>query len=83
VGISNDVERRGREHSLGSSIRTTRIFGFSRVLYVEHHPTLAAARQREQQLKRWSAEKKRALIAGSAFDLRKLAKRRTPNRGRR
>lgn len=74
VGITNNPERRAIEHQLGNSIRTTRIFGFKRILYLEHHPDLASARKREQQLKRWTRAKKLALAAGHLAKLKALAR---------
>jgi len=38
VGIANNPDRRSIEHQLGRSIRTTRIFGFRKILYIEPHP---------------------------------------------
>jgi predicted GIY-YIG superfamily endonuclease len=35
------------------------------IVWTEKHDSLSLARTRENQLKRWSREKKQALIAGS------------------
>src|SRR5262245_2961379 len=74
VGLTNDPDRRAIEHQLGTSIRTTRIFGFRGILYLEPHPNLASARKREQQLKRWSRAKKLALASGDTEELKRLAR---------
>ena len=76
VGVTRHLERRALEHELGSSIRTTRIFGFRRLLYSEPHSTLSSARRREIQFKNWSRAKKLALVAGDMTELHRLAKRR-------
>jgi putative endonuclease len=44
VGVTRDLHRRSLEHELGRSIRTTRIFGFKRLLYSKPHSTLSSAR---------------------------------------
>jgi predicted GIY-YIG superfamily endonuclease len=80
VGVTNNPDRRTIEHQLGKSIRTTRIFGFRKILYIEPHPDLASARSREQQLKKWSRAKKLALIAGDKGLLKDLARSRQTRR---
>ena len=76
VGVTNSPDRRAIDHQLGTSIRTTRIFGFKRIFYLEPHPDLASARKREQQLKRWSRAKKLALARGDVQMLKALARSR-------
>ena len=76
IGITNNVDRRALEHQRGKSIRTTRIFGFRRILYKESHPTLLSARKREQQLKRWSRVKKLALAKSDFPTLKRLSRSR-------
>jgi putative endonuclease len=77
VGVTNDPDRRMIEHLWGNSIRTTRIFGFKRILYLEPHPSLASARKREQQIKRWTRAKKLALAAGDIPALKRLSQSRS------
>jgi len=48
--------------------------------FSEEQPTLAAALSRERQIKRWSALKKEALIAGDLKALKSLSKRRRPKK---
>ncbi|HEX7899265.1 MAG TPA: GIY-YIG nuclease family protein [Planctomycetota bacterium] len=76
VGVTNNPDRRVIEHQLGTSIRTTRIFGFRKLLYLEPHSDLTSARGREQQLKGWSRAKKLALIAGDVSRLKELSRSR-------
>lgn len=77
VGITNNPSRRILEHKLGTSIRTTRIFGFGKLLYLEPHPDLTSARGREQQLKGWSRAKKLALAKGDLSTLKVLSRSRS------
>jgi putative endonuclease len=74
VGITNNPERRAIEHQLGNSIRTTRIFGFKGILYLEPLPDLTSARKRERQIKGWSRAKKLALASGSIALLKELSR---------
>ena len=74
VGITHDLDRRILEHQLGSSTRTTRIYGFQRMLYTEPHPSLESAAKRERQLKRWSHARKLALMNGDSDELKRLAR---------
>jgi len=76
VGVTNNPDRRRIEHQLGHSIRTTRVFGFKKLLYAEPHPDLASARKREVQLKKWTRAKKLASIAGDLTRLKKLSRSR-------
>ena len=80
VGITNNPNRRVIEHQLGTSIRTTRIFGFRKLLYLEPHADLTSARKREQQLKGWTRAKKLALSAGDKVLLKDLARSRQGKR---
>jgi len=62
TGITNNIERRIKEHREGRGARFTRIFGFKRLLYTENYPTRSDALKRESQIKTWPREKKYALI---------------------
>jgi predicted GIY-YIG superfamily endonuclease len=80
VGVTNNPDRRAVEHHLGSSIRTTRVFGFKKLLYTEPHPDMASARKREVQVKKWTRAKKLALIAGDQARLKELSRSRQGRR---
>ena len=80
VGITRDPDRRMREHQLGASTRTTRIFGFRKLLYLEPHKDLTSGRKREQQLKGWTRAKKLALVSGDLDALKRLSRSRTSGR---
>jgi putative endonuclease len=47
------------------------------LVYKEEHPTQRSAIERERQLKRWSAQKKAAIVRGDSAELKRLSKRRT------
>ena len=48
-----------------------------RLVYSERFPSRTDASARERQLKRWSRQKKAALIAGNLERLKRLSKRRS------
>ncbi len=76
VGSTTDVDCRLQRHNAGTGARHTGVRGPSQVVYSESHPTLAAARRREAQLKRWSHAKKQALVDEHLDRLHRLARRR-------
>jgi putative endonuclease len=73
VGITEELSRRVREHFTGKSGQYTRRNPARQFLYSECFKTKVAAETREQQIKRWSRKKKKALIEGSIDELRKLS----------
>jgi predicted GIY-YIG superfamily endonuclease len=76
VGVTDNLERRSTEHAGGKpSTRTSRVFGFRRIIYSELHPDKASGLKRERQLKRWTHAKKKALVVGDVQILRRLARR--------
>ena len=81
VGASIDLEQRLDDHASGQACRTTALDPPSALLRVEVCPTFADARQREPQLKRWSRQKKEALIRGDVDRLRKLSQSRDQTAG--
>ena len=77
VGITDNLDRRSAEHAAGKpGTRTSRVFGFRRIIYSEIHQDGASALKRERQLKRWNHAKKRALASGNMLHLKHLARRR-------
>ena len=76
VGVTDNLKRRSTEHAGGKpSTRTSRVFGFRRIIYSEPHPDKASALKRERQLKGWTHAKKKALVSGNVQILRQLAQR--------
>ena len=63
IGITNNLERRASEHSLGLGSAFTRQYNTHKLLYFEAYPDPTSAIAREKQLKRWRRTKKEALIA--------------------
>ena len=77
VGVTNNLERRLKEHSEGCN---ETCYTFTRrpvvLKYVEHFRWILDAIAREKQLKGWSRKKKEALIRGQLEELRRLSKSR-------
>jgi len=63
IGITNNLERRASEHSLGLGSAFARRYNAHKLIYFEAYPDPASAIAREKQLKRWSRIKKEVLIA--------------------
>lgn len=62
TGYTTDLERRMAQHKTGRGAKFTRGFGFKKLLYHETLTSKSAALKREAEIKRWSREKKKALI---------------------
>jgi predicted GIY-YIG superfamily endonuclease len=73
VGLTDDLERRLRDHRFGYSPFTRR-FKDIELVYSEKHNKRSQAESREKQVKGWSSVKKKALIAGDKEGLRRLSK---------
>jgi len=76
VGSAQDVSSRVKAHNDGRGATYTFKHGPVRLIYSETFGSEAEAVRRERQLKRWSREKKEALVAGDLRELRHLSKRR-------
>ena len=75
IGVTDNLKRRSTEHAGGKpSTRTSRVFGFRRIIYSEPHPDKTSALKREHQLKGWTHAKKKALVSGNAQLLRQLTR---------
>ncbi len=61
TGVTNDLERRVREHQLGLST-FTRKYGLTRLVYYEAVDDIQAAIAREKQIKGWVRARKLALV---------------------
>lgn len=73
VGCTNDLERRLRQHNgAKAGAHYTKIRRPVVLKYVEKFRTLAKARAREAEIKRWRREKKIALIKSNSGSRVKL-----------
>jgi putative endonuclease len=63
IGVTNSLERRASEHSLGLGSAFARQYNAHKLIYFEAYSDPTSAIAREKQLKRWSRAKKEALIA--------------------
>jgi putative endonuclease len=62
VGVTNNLIRRVYENREGLAESFTRRYGIKMLVYFEEHDTIAAALQREKNIKHWSREWKVDLI---------------------
>jgi len=76
TGITQDLKRRLKEHNHKGS-HFTSYNPIRSFLYSEEYPTRIEAEKREAQIKRWSRNKKNALITGDLIRLRELSKSRS------
>ena len=76
VGHTDNLTARQQAHNEGTATQYTARRRPVQLVYSETFESLASALGRERQLKRWSAEKKRALITGDIAALKQLSKRR-------
>lgn len=82
VGHTDNLESRQTLHNAGLAANYTAVRRPIVLVYSEAFSTQKAAINRERQLKRWSAKKKEALIAGDRFTLKHLSKSHQRQRGR-
>jgi putative endonuclease len=76
VGHTDDLDSRERTHNEGRGSRYTAQRRPVHVVYFERHDSSETAIARERQLKRWTTNKKEALIAGNLGALKSLSRRR-------
>lgn len=62
VGMTNELDRRIREHREGTASRFTRRYNVQKLVYVEAFTEVGDAIAREKQLKSWRRSWKEALI---------------------
>jgi putative endonuclease len=72
IGVSNELERRANEHSLGRGSAFAGQYNTHKVIYFEAYPDPKSAIAREKQLKNWRRQKKEALIARTNPEWRDL-----------
>lgn len=62
IGITKNLEQRLAYHNNNRGAQFTKRNSLFKIVFLEKYPTLAAARNREVQLKKWHREKKDMLI---------------------
>ncbi len=62
VGVTDDLERRIREHSEGGSNSFTARYKVTNLIYYEVYTDIRSAIAREKEIKGWRREKKELLI---------------------
>lgn len=62
VGVTANIARRAWEHREETLEGFTKRYGLERLVYVEHHETIAGAIQREKTIKHWPRRWKIELI---------------------
>ena len=72
IGVTNSLERRASEHSLGVGSAFARQYNAHKLIYYEAYSDPTSAIAREKQLKCWSRAKKEALIAPANPDWKDL-----------
>lgn len=64
TGITDNLERRFKDHASGKGGRFTRSFGAEKILYSEKCPDKSSALKREAQIKGLTRKEKLVLIKG-------------------
>ena len=62
IGVTNDIERRVREHKEGTFEGFTKKYRCHQLVYYEEFQYVDKVLEREKQLKKWSRTKKLRLI---------------------
>jgi len=73
TGITNNLDKRIKEHKSGSSPHTKR-YRQVQLVRTEKFSSRPEAEKRERQIKGWSREKKKALVEGNLSKLVQLSK---------
>ena len=73
IGVTNDIERRVKEHKSGSIPGFTQKYNCIKLVYFEEYSDISQAIEREKKLKKWRREKKDWLIRGLNPEMRDLA----------
>jgi putative endonuclease len=76
VGRTTDLASREMAHNSGHGAIYTATRRPVRIVYAEEHISARSAATREQQLKRWTSQKKEQLVAGDIRSLKVLSQRR-------
>ena len=73
IGITDNLERRLLQHKSKQSPYTKK-FSDIKLIHREEYSSIALAKERELQIKKWSTAKKKALAENNMVQLRKLSK---------
>jgi putative endonuclease len=76
IGLTSNIENRLKSHKAKFNI-ATKEFSDIQLVYTEQYKTRAEAEKREQQLKKWTFAKKKALVEGNKELLINLSKTRS------
>ena len=72
IGVTNDIERRVKEHRSGQIPGFTQKYNCYKLVYYETYSDIDQAIEREKKLKKWRREKKDWLINTMNPDLKDL-----------
>ena len=72
IGVTNDIERRVKEHRSGQIPGFTQKYNCCKLVYYETYSDIGQAIEREKKLKKWRREKKDRLINTMNPDLKDL-----------
>ena len=72
IGVTNDIERRVKEHRSGQIPGFTQKYNCQKLVYYETYSDIDQAIEREKKLKKWRREKKDWLINTMNPDLKDL-----------
>lgn len=67
TGITTDLKRRFKEHSLGTGGAYTRAKKVKKILYSEKYKNRSQASKREAEIKSWTRQEKLKLIHGISY----------------
>ena len=73
IGVTNDLERRVKEHKSGEIPGFTQKYHCCKLVYFEEYSDIDQAIEREKKLKQWRRDKKDLLIKTKNPDLKDLA----------
>ena len=72
IGVTNDIERRVKEHKSGTLPGFTQKYNCVKLVYYEKYSDIEQAIEREKKLKKWRREKKEWLISTMNPELKDL-----------
>ena len=78
IGYTSDLQKRISEHNIGRGAQHTYVRRPVKLVYQEIYDNKEDALKRESQLKKWSRDKKKALIDQDPAKLKNLSKRKNP-----